>query len=653
VIERFFEADAGEARRLRWAWWMLTAFYLSALADLGLGLLRHGESTSRLTLALGAGLVVMTVIVAVTAALLNDARLSRIQAALRSLHWLIGLLLLAGLFGFGLVMRPEFLYAHVGLALAAAAVLILLTVTSADAPKVSRLWLGVIVIAILAVFALRAYGLSDYPNVDIVDEPWNLSKSILYLETGTVSQFTVLGQPGDWSYYTTYYIPRWSIPVGWWMGVTGIGLWQARLFNLLVMVGITALMAAAARNLYGRNAGLFTAAALVASAVFMLDVRVRPDVGLALAIALSIWLYSEALKRQKLWLHLAAGLAIGCGGFAHYHVAIFGPILLLSLYLPRYVAGLRSGRRFPERGVWLFAAGALLGLALFVAIQILPDIQTFLTNRVPRHPADAPQFLEMVGGYLRAVTQVSWYEALLIGFGVLAALWRRRSFDVSLLLLLLLGHLAIPIVTNAVKDHYLVALTPLYGLCVGLLLSETLIGPRRAGWIVLVAGLGVVMPTLGQTLKTPVRSLIAHRPIEAPALPAAQWVLDHVPTGKSILAENDYYLWLYHYPFISTSMSETTPDEIYARYPTRGEFWLSLNAGIIILDPGMSSFGDLRQLLDDRLMQAHGYTQVAKFDNHGQPVLIYEKILSPLTPSRPAAAAEQKDVRHASPQGEG
>ena len=65
----------------------------------------------------------------------------------------------------------------------------------------------------------------------------------------------MLGGPGDWSYYTTYYIPRWSIPVAWWLRLTGIGLWQARLFDLLVMGVITALMAAAARNLYGRNAG--------------------------------------------------------------------------------------------------------------------------------------------------------------------------------------------------------------------------------------------------------------------------------------------------------------------------------------------------------------------------------------------------------------
>ena len=166
-----------------------------------------------------------------------------------------------------------------------------------------------------------------------------------------------------------------------------------------------------------------------------------------------------------------------------------------------------------------------------------------------------------------AVAQVSWYEALLIGVGALAALWRRRAFDVSLLIILVLGHLALATLTNAVKDHYLVALTPLYGLCVGAFISETVVGAkRRLGLVALVVGLGVVMPTLGQTLKTPVRSLIAHRPLIAPALPAAQWVLDHVAPDKSILAENDYYLWLYHYPFISTSMSETTPDKIYAKY---------------------------------------------------------------------------------------
>ena len=124
----------------------------------------------------------------------------------------------------------------------------------------------------------------------------------------------------------------------------------------------------------------------------MLDVRVRPDIGLALAIALSIWLYSLARLREQGRLHFLAGLAIGCGGFAHYHFFAFGPILLLALYLPRFISGVRSGRWMPERGAWLYAVGALIGLALVVAVQILPDVQTFLTNRVRAIPATCRSF---------------------------------------------------------------------------------------------------------------------------------------------------------------------------------------------------------------------------------------------------------------------
>ena len=54
------------------------------------------------------------------------------QSALLPARLPVGVLLLAGLFGFGLVMRPEFLYAHVGLALVATAALIFLTISPAE-----------------------------------------------------------------------------------------------------------------------------------------------------------------------------------------------------------------------------------------------------------------------------------------------------------------------------------------------------------------------------------------------------------------------------------------------------------------------------------------------------------------------------------------
>ena len=46
----------------------------------------------------------------------------------------------------------------------------------------------------------------------------------------------------------------------------------------------------------------------------------------------------------------------------------------------------------------------------------------------------------------------------------------------------------------------------------------------------------------------------------------------------------------------------------------------------------MSSFGDLRELLDDTLMRAHGYTSVAQFPGRGLPVLIYGRMPSPPAP---------------------
>ena len=67
LIERTFapgEKIGQSAQALRRGWWALTAFYLSAVADLAAGLLDHSRQSSRLTLALGVALVVASVLVA-------------------------------------------------------------------------------------------------------------------------------------------------------------------------------------------------------------------------------------------------------------------------------------------------------------------------------------------------------------------------------------------------------------------------------------------------------------------------------------------------------------------------------------------------------------------------------------------------------------
>ncbi len=612
---------------LRRAWWGLAVFYLTVLADFALYLAQHGGKPSRSLLAFGAGLALLAIGVWVVVALLDESRLELVRARLRPLRWALAPVCLAGLFIYGVAMRPELVYGHAGLALVLTAVLALLTLAPSDAPFARpRVWLALLIAVVVGTLLVRIYALSYYPTPDTIDEPWNLSWSVTYLQTGHVSEITMVGQPGDPTYYTTDYIPRWVIPVAWWMQAVGIGLWQGRLFSLiasLLVIGTTAL---AARNLYGRRAALFAAGALFASTLLMAGLRLRHDIGLGLALAVSIWLYSEALKRQRAWLHLLAGVVMGWGGFAHYHVLGFAPALFIALYLPRSVSAWRSGRRWPERGAWLYALGLIVGLGCVALVQVLPDAATFLANRAPRNPTTVSVYLRLALLYLQQIGLVSWFELLLIALGVIAALWRRRSVDVSLPLLFVLAQLVLPGLASRAREVYLVPLTPVYALLVGAFLSESLIGRnRKSTALALVAGLCFLMPSFGQTLKTPLRTVLARRPVIAPTPPAAEWVQAHVAPGSAILSENFYYLWLYDYPFISPHVTEPVPKSVLDRYPSRSDFWLSLRPDVIILDPAPDGYGLIDMLIDDpAYLPAHGYQLVATVKGKdGRPTPIY------------------------------
>ncbi len=614
---------------LRRAWWLLGLIHLTALVDFAVYLAQRGGRPSRSLLAFGVGLLVIAVVVSVVAALLTEARLERARRWLRPIRGALAPLCLLGLFSFGLGMRAQLIYAHAALALALTAALALVTLIPADAPLPRpRLWLAALIAAAVVAGFFRLYALSVDPTVNLIDEPWDLSWIVSDLRTGQTSEFNVVGQPGDPTYYTTAYIPRWAVLQAQWMKLVGIGLWQGRLLNLLLALVALAATARAAHNLYGGRAGLFTAAALFTSALFVLASRLRHDVGLGLALALSLWLYSEALKRGRGWFHLLAGIVMGWGGFSHYHVAGLAPAVFVALYLPRYLARWRAGRRMPERGAWLYALGLTLGVASFVAVQILPDVSSFLVNRAPRNPESALQYLRDAVGFIGLIPSVAWIQLLLIALGLIAALWRRRVVDWTLTLLFVLAHLALALVTDLVTIHYLVPLLPIYGLLVGTFLSETFTARRWTNSAVaVVAGFCLLMPAFGQTLRTPIHYTVSRGPIITPPLPAAQWVRDHVAPRKAVLAESLYYLWLTDYAFISPfAMDHFYNGRAERDYGSRANFWMSLQPDVIIFDPNISTYGLFQVMLDDpAYLPARGYQRVAEIPGKSAPILIYAR----------------------------
>jgi len=614
--------NLGHRGRLAWA--VLAALQLPLLAGWALYLLEPGKLDSRALLVFVGVVVLFSLAVIAFAALWP--RLHTPDGAWRLPLWARRALtagLIAAGFAVGLVTRPEWMYALTALNVAVTAALAVWTLLpdAADRPLPRGGW-ALIALGAAAVVLLRVYGLAYYPYTQITDEGWLLAWPVGYLRTGHFSDYLMV--------YGGHDVHRYYLPMAWWLSVVGVGFWEARLFSYLVTLGVVAAGGLAGAALYDRATGWLTALALFVSAVVMIGARIRHDAGLALAIALGLWLYGLACRRNRLRLHGLAGLMIGLGWFSHYHAIGFGPALALALYLPRYAAQVRAGsgarRWLPEAGLWAFAAGGLLGAGIVFVLQVLPDLQAFLLTRESRTPSDLPGLLDASLGHLQSIVFHSRYEFLLIALGLGAAVWRRTAIDLSLALALIFSHLALGLMAAVAWDHYPMALTPIYGLLVAALLTRGLARravPARWSRRTAALGLAILLPALGLTLQIPVARLADGAPIKPPPPPAAQWVLDHVPLDARIEGEHFYYLWLHDYRYISPISPNFLPPERREELATKELQWADINPDVFILDPNLNTCCIVGPLAESGWMAGHGYQLAAELPGERELISIY------------------------------
>ncbi|MBL8146449.1 MAG: glycosyltransferase family 39 protein [Anaerolineae bacterium] len=609
--------------RARPAWVVLAALQLPLLAGWALYVLDPGKTGRRSLLIFVALAALFSLGVIGFAALWPRLRTPAgdWRLPLWARRALVAGLVAAG-FAVGLVMRPEWIYAFTALNVAATAALALFTLLPDQAARPLPRWgWALLGVGAAAVVLLRVYGLAYYPYTQITDEGWLLAWPVGYLRTGHFSDYLMA--------YGGHDVQRYYLPMAWWLSIVGAGFWEARLFSYLVTLGVVVVGGLAGAALYDRATGWLTAFALFASAVVMIGARIRHDAGLALAIALGLWLYGLALRRHKLWLHALAGLMVGLGWFAHYHAIGFGPALALALYLPRYIAQARDGGRrrwLPEAGFWAFAAGGLLGAGAVFLLQVLPDLQAFLLTRESRTPVGLAGLLEAAWGHLQSIIFHSRYEFILIALGLGAALWRRTAIDVTLALAFLFCHLALALMAAVPWDHYPNALTPIYGLLIATLLTRGLqraARPARLTRRTALLGLAFLLPALGLTLQIPAARLVAGAPIKPPPPPAAQWILDHVPRDARIEGEHYYYLWLHDYRYISPISPNFLPPERRAELNTLEAQWADINPDVFLLDPNLNTCCIVGPLAENGWMDDNGYRLAAEIPGQRLPVRIY------------------------------
>ncbi|MFN8562233.1 MAG: glycosyltransferase family 39 protein [Anaerolineae bacterium] len=600
-------AAPGLARALRIAYVVLC---LSVLVDLAVYLVDH-RSTSLLALAaLAAAFALVGIGMTVVTARLLPERVVRLRA--RAARWrdlyLVGALLILG--GFGLGMRPEWTYVHIAVMLCGGFCLAYLYLY-ADSPPLSRRWLVVLGVAFVVVTLARVNALSDYPSHYVDDEPWDLGWAMSYLQRGYFTDPIM--------YYGGFDIQRFMLLPAWWIGIFGPGFWQTRLFFFLMIFPMTALTGLAARNFFG--SGWITVLVMLCSAVVMGAARIRHDVGLALALAAALWLYSAALKRGRLRDHFRAGLAIGLGWFAHYHAIGFGMALTIAFYLPGYVERWRQHRRAPEPGMALFIVGGLVGAGLVFLLQIIPDWAGFTAIREPRTPRDLGEFITTFAGHWGTLFAQSPFEFALVLAAIAAALWRRTRTDIMLVILVVLLHIALAVQANLTLAYYLVPLSPVYALLVAAPFEESVTHSlnRSLAWV--MAAL-ILIVNLGVTLQSPLEHLRSGAPLQLPAPTAIAWIKQHVAPTQTIVAEHWYYLFLTDYRFISTASQRYAPVSIQTE-PSEA-VWDQIAPDFVVIDPNISTCC-VPPIMTTDYLDSRGYQQVAEFEGERYPVLVYEK----------------------------
>jgi 4-amino-4-deoxy-L-arabinose transferase-like glycosyltransferase len=533
---------------------------------------------------------------------------------------------LATLFLLGIVSAPLALQTHLildsALVLSLAYPLMYGSIATFTRP---RTWLVIAIIGVIAVTLIRIYSLTSFPAADARDESWTFSWALSYIRTGKLSDTLMFGM-GD-AYYA---FPRFFLVMGLWMKAIGIGFWEARLFTFVVAVLTAFFTALAARNWYGKQAGWITALVLFSSLLLIDGARIRHDIGLALSVASSLWLYTEAIKRNNRPLHFAAGLMMGWGMFSHYHASLLGVSMAISLYAPRYFS--RHPRRWlPDAGLWLYGVGGLGAAFSVFFLQIYAD--------------DLPGFLSVLQGqnkYGNDVLQVSSaslyhvvyvfvrspIEFILMSLGVWAALRRRKPQDISLILMMILAHLSLGLMASPAIYYYTVPLIPFYLILIGTLFSEgfnlqSLLPTDSLRRSVVMAASFAAVPLLGVTLHTPLTYLLNGNPMRSAPPGAAQWIMDNVASDQLVAGSPYYYFWLHDYPFVADHLHEY----VYPQYAglTQEQIWEQADPDVFIVDEHLHTYLFFKPLVESDYFARHGYHIVAETTDDHSPVYIYER----------------------------
>jgi 4-amino-4-deoxy-L-arabinose transferase-like glycosyltransferase len=245
------------------------------------------------------------------------------------------------------------------------------------APKKS-LDLVALALIVAGFVTVAAQRLSTVP-VPETDESYTLQVAYQLVNHGRLSlpMYRYLGGniENTWHSYT----PLFFVILSGFLKVTGWGLIQGRVFNLITSALLLIAVYFVGRRLIDWRVGLIAVVFLVADPTFFERSRlVRNDFAAAAFAMLAYYLYEIAREKGLARWYVASGLAAGAGVMCHTNVLyMFGGIGLLIL--------LEGGwRAFKQRNVYLFSLSALAVMAYEIVYDLIDYKNFALQNRDDR-----------------------------------------------------------------------------------------------------------------------------------------------------------------------------------------------------------------------------------------------------------------------------
>jgi hypothetical protein len=193
---------------------------------------------------------------------------------------------------------------------------------------------------------------------------------------------------------------------------------------------------------------------------------------------------------------------------------------------------------------------------------------------------------------------------------------------VTLVVLVILLHVALTIQSNLTLAYYFVPISPVYALLIASMLTEG-IGVRVKRARVWVMASLIMIVNLGITLQRPLVHLTSGASLEPPTPLAAVWLEQHAKPTQTIAGDHWYYLFLTDHPFVSFATQRYSHIPAVRNEP-EAAMWDQIAPDFIVIDRNIAicCTGPLASM---DYLTSRGYQQVAEFPGDKYPVFVYAK----------------------------